>query len=641
MFLKKLMFLGVVILSCLFFLSGCFQTDLDNDRVADNEDNCIDKANFDQEDHDNDGYGDLCDNCPKKTFLRFSDQRDSDGDGIGDICDNCINTKNKDQSDMNADGIGDACSDEADRHSFELLAKASPDECFYGVGEANTYDPDKFDLEKCNSAGGRPKTNESYIWGMTKSDNKIYFGTHANARCFNFNNAESYQTADLWVCEKGRENNTNPIVDKDHRPPSMYVYNTQTGFLNKLNVKSEDIPLLANTVGIRSASNHNGVVFLAGPSKGVIKKINIFAFNAETGESLGARALDYQNIRQWLVVKDKLYCGITSFAGRGTVLKWVGNIDAPFKFEVVGQHIGYDIDYLTYHEGRIFVTTRFPINIKILTPELVVEVLDTNEETAVWMSPVITDELSGDNVDKWEKVWSVFDYEPDNFCGLMTGGGPLVSYDGWLYWSTMHLKNQAQIYRMSGIGLTMNKAQKEYAEKGAYRAISIFRGKNFDKPRAKKIELLYGEESLNTYAPNTGWTISPNQMAQKPKYGQSGFGNLANNYTWAMQIHMGKLYVGTMDELGADLYCFSDSRSEALPVNISGLGNMANFGIRTMVSDDDYLYLGTANHYSLSSLSAEELVSENPEFERFVGTNELVNLDASGGWELIRLEADK
>ncbi|MBN1512970.1 MAG: thrombospondin type 3 repeat-containing protein [Phycisphaerae bacterium] len=67
---------------------------------------------------------------------------------------------------------------------------------------------------------------------------------------------------------------------------------------------------------------------------------------------------------------------------------------------------------------------------------------------------------------------------------------------------------------------------------------------------------------------------------------------------------------------GADLYRFCSSDTPALAVNIAGLGNYSNYGVRTMVSDDT-LYLGTANAYNLLT---------NPD-----------DCLPEGGWELHRL----
>lgn len=642
---KKSLLLCSILTMILFLSYGCFQAapDTDRDGVADKTDNCVNKPNPDQTDTDNDAFGDVCDNCPTTTFLRFSDQSDSDGDGVGDLCDNCINIKNANQADRDLDGIGDACSQEADILHYDLLSKASPDECYYGVGEANEYDPEGFDLEQCLSNDGQPKANEAYLWGMTKAGDNIFFSSYANAVCTNTNNAHPFDSTEIWVCERNKENNTNPVVERDFRPPSIYLYNTQTGIQKRLAVKAEDIPILNNTVGLRSAANQQGVAIVGGPSK-ERNQINLFAFNAQTGAPLGAKILPYHNIRRWIEAKGALYCGVSSLDTGGAVLKWVGNLNDPLKFEVVGQHISIGVAYLTFHDGRLFVSTWPNTDFIYLAKDLLINTSnpDANVDASIWMSPVIDDELNGGHADKWEKVWSIYDYEPDNLCAYLTGGGPLVSYNGWIYWSTMHIKNQATLY-LGVKGITMNKEEKAYTEKGAYRATAVFRGRNLNNPATKTIELLYGEELLDSYTARDGWRKVPNRMnsvTRKPKYGHSGFGNLANNYMWAAEIYKGKLYFATMDDLGADLYCFPNTESEAKPVNVFGLGNMANFGIRNLVADDDYMYVGTANHYSLSTFTAEELLGINPEISHFMNTDYLPNLDAAGGWEFIRLESE-
>ncbi len=62
----------------------CRIDDLDDDGVADDDDNCVAVKNEDQTNSDGDPLGDACDNCPDDDN---PNQSDCDGDEIGDACD--------------------------------------------------------------------------------------------------------------------------------------------------------------------------------------------------------------------------------------------------------------------------------------------------------------------------------------------------------------------------------------------------------------------------------------------------------------------------------------------------------------------------------------------------------------------------
>ncbi len=92
-------------------LNAYAQSDLDQDGISDQEDNCPIVSNPLQEDGDGDGVGDACDNCPDTSN---PNQSDIDQDGLGDACDNCPDTLNPGQNDSDNDGIGDACDSDDD-----------------------------------------------------------------------------------------------------------------------------------------------------------------------------------------------------------------------------------------------------------------------------------------------------------------------------------------------------------------------------------------------------------------------------------------------------------------------------------------------------------------------------------------------
>jgi hypothetical protein len=146
--------------------------------------------------------------------------------------------------------------------------------------------------------------------------------------------------------------------------------------------------------------------------------------------------------------------------------------------------------------------------------------------------------------------------------------------------------------------------------------------------------------------PERVWTILPNKMG-KPLYGTAGLGNCFNTYTWTMAARDKDLLVGTMDwshmftavmlpvilrdvinpfpefEIpgtthGADLYVFHSSDEPAFEIERAGARNYASYGVRTVATTEDAIFLGMANAMNLMT---------DPNDDR-----------PEGGWELLRLE---
>jgi hypothetical protein len=509
----------------------------------------------------------------------------------------------------------------------ELLAKAKPDECFNGPGVPYTGT-----VPLCEF--GVPKVNQAYVWGLAKSGSDLWFGTAPNTHCLvlgpSLGITATLQTPS-YVCEFGESQYSPPLPPAvgDWRPPDLFLYDTQAMTLTDM---APADPLFRTAVGIRSAGTLDDVVILGGP--GLQGGISLFAFDAQTHAYLGSANLpDYSNIRKWLVVDGVLYTGVRDAAtGGGHVLRWTGSRDEPFHFEVVA-NLGSEAVELALHEGRLFVTT---------WPNLQADPIET---TSLYMSPPIpAGGLTSASADDWQRIWQASDYEPDPVTAVSYGGGALHSFDGYLYWGTMHVPFLATLVHFNVYGAPESPVQTVAALLGTHRAVAVFRGRDFGT-EGQEIELLYGSALLPAYVPPVGWLIVPNSMGTAPLWGSAGLGNFYNNYTWTMEVHDGQLFVGTMDwsyllddglpqireylgippevpiplpagEHGADLYRFSSSASPAEAESLDGVGNPTNYGIRTMIAGDA-LYLGMANPMNLLTDPGDEL----PE----------------GGWELIRL----
>ena len=517
-----------------------------------------------------------------------------------------------------------------------LLAKAQPDECFDGVGVNYPAGP------PCTGTSV-PKTNQGYVWGLASAKDSLWFGTGANVLCLvngTYLGATSPTLTNAYVCEYGQSSPSRnlgvPAGVGDLRTPHIYKYDTKTKVNTDLNssVTGADLIRLKKTVGLRSVGVlGNSTAYLAGPS---LEGISIFAFNAKTNAFLGSTTLtQYTNIRKWLPVEGAIYTGVANRTGGGSVLKFKPTPTDPFAFTVVGANIDGEAAELALHKNRIYVST-WP-NAGTGGPSAL-------HPSSMWISPRVSDDgLTTAQQDSWSKAWSVTQYEADPVTARTYGGGAMFSYQGNLYWGTMHVPFVATLAKWKFYGQADIPNGAIADALGTFRATSLFRVDDFSKS-SPKVDLLYGQSIFPVWDPTSEsgifahWTLKTGAMGL-PKYGLSGFGNPFNNYTWSMQEYNKQLYVGTMDWsyllgqslpaslttagltlgnislpdpsifYGADLWRFKSGNSPALPQSINGVGNYLNYGVRTMAADSRSLYLGTANPMNLMANGGWELRS--------------------------------
>ncbi len=114
-----------------------------------------------------------------------------------------------------------------------VRAKASPDECWTGLGQntARDFIHQQTPQTPCNS-NQIPKVDQGYIWGQVLVGNQIFFGTFANAECIGTSNANvtPIVVPGGWACEYAQSpfafgnGGLLPVTIADFGPPRMYIY---------------------------------------------------------------------------------------------------------------------------------------------------------------------------------------------------------------------------------------------------------------------------------------------------------------------------------------------------------------------------------------------------------------------------------
>jgi len=523
------------------------------------------------------------------------------------------------------------------------IEKGVPTECFNGVGKPYPhfmYDAQGKPLCVDPATGapqGTPKVNAGYIWGMTETANRyVWLGTGPNVQCFEMGYyleiTDPFQSA-TEVCEFGSsqfaKQHIVPASLGDWRSPNAYVYDTQTGSMTRITPRD---PLIQQTLGMRwgGTSPDESVVFFGGPDLNTpAQGIVIHAFDAATWTPLGSTKLTaWGNIRKSVVLNGVLYVGVQGVTSGGAVLRWVGDHDHPFDFEVVG-NFDCEVEELAIHQGRLFAGT---------TPNGAAG----GAQGGVWRSPTIpAGGLTPSNAGAWTKIFQIGDYEPDAVNAVTYGVGALASFGNSLVFGTMYFPFSAAHAEIAAYALSSSDSSTLQIEAKTRRAVTIFRIDNATSTPV--VKPLYADASVQVYVPTDpthpkaggSWVSKPTKLGT-PLFGPSGFGNTWNNYTWNMTVFNNALYIGTMDwsyiyadtlglfpanpttlpggnGYGADWFKMTSATAAGTLVSVDGLGNSYNYGIRTSTIVGGLLYLGTANPMNLATKSGKP----------------------QGGWELI------
>jgi hypothetical protein len=522
----------------------------------------------------------------------------------------------------------------AEEPGFSLLAKAQPDEFYTGLGQA--YYPLG---SQPPGVDGQPKVNQAYVWSLTKCGNAVWFGTAANPVAAALGGITgvpipletSYNACEFWRSKYPGVSFPYKLFLGDWRPPEIYRYEASTGAVN---VTPND-PLVAQTLGFRAAGTTGEILLLGGPDLSQIG-INLFAFDAATGEFLASRHIaEFSDLRRWVTVDQVSYTATLdtwTTTGAGSVLRWRGTRASPFEYDVVGE-LDNEGASLCVHQGRLFAMTWSTLSqsIELLTGQR------SKQPSGVWMSPPLpAGGLTTAHRKQWTKVWSIAAYEVDPVVMRSIWMGACASHDGHLIWGTIQVPGYGAQVLKEAYGWPTQPGELGPAIQNSFRPAALFRGR-VDAQGRFQAELLYGDRLLPAYTRQGSggtWNLVPNKMGQ-PLLGGAGFEDQFNAYVWSMLPHKGRLWIGTMDysfiisgnsytagkpssdTFGGDLLVLDKSNQPAKFVSRSGVGNVSNFGIRDLVSDGEMMLIGTATFANLLTNPSDELVEGGWELKRF------------------------
>ena len=265
------------------------------------------------------------------------------------------------------------------------------------------------------------------------------------------------------------------------------------------------------------------------------------------------------------------------------------------------------IRYLEQHEGLLYLAFA---NEAPTSPDRVGKIFVTDGDQ---VSPVITDGFGN----------------PENV-GMMC----LASFNGWLYAGTKNEQAGYEIWKLEGPDGAAGPVQ--VVAGGGPSPINeavitpcIYGGQLYMGSQLNPLSNLTGGfkgADIIRINPDDTWEIvvGPGSLTGI----ESGFGHWPNTYIWSMAVHEGWLYTATYDQVspffnvlenldqvikallrrrranfvervwraGSDLYKTQDGVTW-YAVTLNGLGDVGNYGFRTMESVGGDLYLGTSNPF--------------------------------------------
>lgn len=547
------------------------------------------------------------------------------------------------------------------RRGFTVVAQAEVDECFTGIGN----EPREPNARGRCRGRSTPKKNHTYAWGMTEEGRHLWWGTGPNPVCTLLAPAPGFPTFPPlasgrgvgFACEFAASwrAQQNPAIGNlgDHRPPQIWRMNTCT--LESENLSPTNDPNLADVVGLRSAGSVNDVVFVAGPGGAATgnfsaaqngNSIIMLAFEASSGRYLGSRRFpEYRNVRQWLTHGGVLYVGVTNKGvpegpGGGAILRWTGDKADPFRFSTVGR-ITEAPGNMVVHQGRIFISAWPDTNAAGLA-------IGTS---GVWMGPTIPfGGMTVANASDFREIWTVAEIEPDPGVEASVALGPIRSWRGSLYWGTMHFPLGGLQGHVQRSGQTWDGPLGFVSTVLAtQRSATFLRGDGFGEgvnPSQGTVRKLYGDPVVPVWN-GSRFVLRPSRGGLA-RFGLGGFNYWLNSYVWQMGITQGNLFAMTYDLsdsiagvlqaagnanggivprflttmiaiaganpliAGSDIWRFRQPFLPALPVTINTGGNPEQFGIRTVVAKDDFLWLGTAGGRPLDRNGGFKILRFNP-----------------------------